>query len=162
MKLLPNKALFGILELVHKGGQFWEQRICDGPKRQARMRKDLCHPFLEVLPGLVKPTDTKACYSKAARNLGKRQHCLELAVQASMQVLFQPSALLRHLGATYGSYGDIVASTSGTCYATASFGANESTTLKRCQNQNPQKKLLMAKLGVWTLHHAVTQAGFTS
>ena len=139
LKLLPNKALFGILELAHKGGQFWEQRICDGPKRQARMRKELCHPFLEVLPGLVKPTDTKACYSEAARNLGKRKHCLELAIQASMQVLFQPSAPLRHLGATYGSYGDIVASTSGTCYATASFGANESTTLKRCQNQNPKK-----------------------
>lgn len=127
------------------------------------MRKDLCHPFLEVLPGLVKPTDTKACYySKAARNQGQQKRLLELAAQASMQVLFPPSAPLRHLGAMYGSYGDIVASTSGTCYATPSFEANKSTTLKRCQNHSPKKKLPMAKLGVWTLHHAVAQAGFTS
>lgn len=137
LKLLPNEALLGILELVHKFRESWEQRICDGTKGQACMRKDLCHPFLEVLPGLVpgKPTNTEPCYSKAARNQGKQNGFVELAVQASMQMLSPPSARLLRSGATYGSCGDIVASTSGTCYATASFYAKGSATIKWCHDK---------------------------
>lgn len=147
LKLLPNEALLGILELVHKLGESWEQRICDGTKGQACMRKDLCHLFLEVLPGLVpgRPTNTQACYSKAARNQGKQNGFVELAVQASMQVLSRPSALLLRSGARYGSCGDIVASTFGTCYATASFYAKEST-LKWCQNKK-KKNFTNGKAG---------------